>query len=168
MHPETYLAETPVLPNEVTLQVPEGALSTPWKKLKRDVLGEFFFSVILQQFLQRRRRDRAPLGGVATAMNCLAAGLRALTPRVCDCLGHAGRGHGIFPELSQAPGVKIPVGTYRLWRTRAAISGNRIRRMSCSGGRNALCTLSKAFWRRISLRLQALLERVTVMPAQSR
>jgi hypothetical protein len=51
MHPETYFARPPELPSEVTLDLPEAALSTPWKKLKRDVLGEFLLSVVLQQFL---------------------------------------------------------------------------------------------------------------------
>src|SRR6266849_6619306 len=41
-------------------------------------------------------------------MNCLSSKTPGATPRVCDRLGHAGGGHGIFPELSQAPGVKIP------------------------------------------------------------
>jgi hypothetical protein len=62
LHPETYLAETPVLPNEVTLQVPEGVLNTPWKKLKRDVLGEFFLSVILQQFLSEEEARQSAAG----------------------------------------------------------------------------------------------------------
>ena len=73
MHPEKYLAETPVLPNEVTLHVPEGALGTPWKKLKRDVLGEFLLSVIFSSFSRKRRHDRAPLGGVVIAMSCLSS-----------------------------------------------------------------------------------------------
>src|SRR5437867_4825804 len=62
MHPEKYLAEPPVLPNEVSLHVPEGALSTPWKKLKRDVLGEFFLSVILQQFLPEEEARQSAAG----------------------------------------------------------------------------------------------------------
>jgi hypothetical protein len=62
LHPETYLAETPVLPNEVTLQIPEGVLNTSWKKLKRDVLGEFFLSVILQQFLPEEEARQSAAG----------------------------------------------------------------------------------------------------------
>jgi hypothetical protein len=62
MHPETYFAETPVLPNEITLQVPEGVLHTSWKKLKRDVLGEFFISVILQQFLSEEEARKSAAG----------------------------------------------------------------------------------------------------------
>jgi len=62
MHPETYFTETPVLPNEVTLQIPEETLRTPWKKLKRDVLGEFFLSVILQQFLPEEEARRSTAG----------------------------------------------------------------------------------------------------------
>jgi hypothetical protein len=62
MHPEKYLAEPPVLPSEVTLQIPEGALSTPWKKLKRDILGEFFLSVILQQFLPEQEARQSAAG----------------------------------------------------------------------------------------------------------
>ena len=41
MHPEKYFATPPELPSEVALDLPEAALGTPWKKLKRDVLGEF-------------------------------------------------------------------------------------------------------------------------------
>ena len=62
MHPETYFAETPVLPNEVTLHIPEGALSPAWTKLKRDVLGEFFLSVILQQFLPEEEAQQSAAG----------------------------------------------------------------------------------------------------------
>ena len=51
-----------MLPSEVTLQVPEGVLSTPWKKLKRDVLGEFFLSVILQQFLPEQEARQSAAG----------------------------------------------------------------------------------------------------------
>ena len=62
MHPEKYLAEPAVLPSEVTLHVPEGALRTPWQKLKRDVLGEFFLSVILQQFLPEEEARQSAAG----------------------------------------------------------------------------------------------------------
>lgn len=62
MHPEKYFAEPPVLPSEVTLHIPEGALSTPWKKLKRDVLGEFLLSVILQQFLPEDEARQSAAG----------------------------------------------------------------------------------------------------------
>jgi len=62
MHPETYFAETPVLPNEVTLHIPEGALSPAWTKLKRDVLGEFFLSVILLQFLPEEEAQQSAAG----------------------------------------------------------------------------------------------------------
>jgi hypothetical protein len=62
MHPEKYLAEPPVLPSEVALEVPEGVLSTPWQKLKRDVLGEFFLSVILQQFLSEDEARQSTVG----------------------------------------------------------------------------------------------------------
>ncbi len=62
MHPEQYFAEPSVLPSEVTLRVPEDAFSTPWKKLKRDVLGEFFLSVILQQFLSEDEARQSATG----------------------------------------------------------------------------------------------------------
>jgi hypothetical protein len=62
LHPETYFTETPVLPHEVTLQVPEGALGTIWKKLKRDVLGEFLLSVVLQQFLPEEEARQSVTG----------------------------------------------------------------------------------------------------------
>ena len=62
MHPEKYLAEPPVLPSEVPLHIPEEALRTPWKKLKRDVLGEFFLSVILQQFLPEEEARQSAAG----------------------------------------------------------------------------------------------------------
>jgi len=62
MHPETYFAETPVLPHEVTLHVPEGVLSPAWTKLKRDVLGEFLLSVILQQFLPEEEARQSAAG----------------------------------------------------------------------------------------------------------
>jgi hypothetical protein len=62
MHPETYFTETPVLPNEMTLHVPEGVLNASWQKLKRDVLGEFFLSVILQQFLSEEEARQSAAG----------------------------------------------------------------------------------------------------------
>ena len=62
MHPEKYFAEPPVLPSEVTLHIPDGVLSTSWHKLKRDVLGEFFLSVILQQFLPEEEARQSAAG----------------------------------------------------------------------------------------------------------
>ena len=62
MHPEKYFAEPPVLPSEVTLHIPDGVLSTSWQKLKRDVLGEFFLSVILQQFLPEEEARQSAAG----------------------------------------------------------------------------------------------------------
>ena len=62
MHPEKYFAAAPELPGEVTLDLPETALSTPWKKLKRDVLGEFLLSVVLQQFLPEDEARQSAAG----------------------------------------------------------------------------------------------------------
>ena len=62
MHPEKYFAEPPVLPSEVTLHIPDGVLSTSWHKLKRDVLGEFLLSVILQQFLPEEEARQSAAG----------------------------------------------------------------------------------------------------------
>ena len=62
MHPEKYFAEPPVLPSEVTLRVPADALSPSWEKLKRDVLGEFLLSVILQQFLPEDEARQSAAG----------------------------------------------------------------------------------------------------------
>ncbi len=62
MHPEKYFAEPPVLPSEVTLHIPDGVLSTSWQKLKRDVLGEFLLSVILQQFLPEEEARQSTVG----------------------------------------------------------------------------------------------------------
>ena len=62
LHPETYFAEISVLPNDITLQVPDGTLNTSWKKLKRDVLGEFLLSVILQQFLSEEEARQSAAG----------------------------------------------------------------------------------------------------------
>jgi hypothetical protein len=46
----------------MTLQVPDGVLNTSWKKLKRDVLGEFLLSVILQQFLSEEEARQSAAG----------------------------------------------------------------------------------------------------------
>ena len=62
MHPEKYFAESPVLPREVTLHIPDGVLSTSWQKRKRDVLGEFLLSVILQQFLPEEEARQSAAG----------------------------------------------------------------------------------------------------------
>jgi len=62
MHPEKYFAPTPQLPSEVTLQLSAAALSTPWKQLKRDVLGEFLLAVILQQFLPEEEAKQRAAG----------------------------------------------------------------------------------------------------------
>jgi hypothetical protein len=62
MHPEKYFAEPPLLPSEVTLYIPDGMLSASWHKLKRDVLGEFFLSVILQQFLPEEEARQSAAG----------------------------------------------------------------------------------------------------------
>jgi len=62
MHPEKYFAKPPELPSAVTLDVSEAALSAPWKKLKRDVLGEFLLSVVLQQFLPEDEATQSAAG----------------------------------------------------------------------------------------------------------
>jgi hypothetical protein len=62
MHPEKYFAQPPELPSAVTLDVSEAALSAPWKKLKRDVLGEFLLSVVLQQFLPEDEARQSAAG----------------------------------------------------------------------------------------------------------
>ncbi len=62
MHPEKYFATPPELPSEVTLDLPEAALGTAWKKLKRDVLGEFLLSVVLQQFLPEDEARQSAAG----------------------------------------------------------------------------------------------------------
>ncbi len=62
MHPEKYFAAAPELPSEVTLELPEAALGTAWKKLKRDVLGEFLLSVVLQQFLPEDEARQSAAG----------------------------------------------------------------------------------------------------------
>ena len=62
LHPEQYFAAAPVLPQEVTLQLPDDALPPTWKKLRRDVLGEFLLSVILQQFLPEEEARQSVVG----------------------------------------------------------------------------------------------------------
>lgn len=62
MHPEKFFSPTPDLPSSVLLQLPEDAWSTPWVKIKRDVLGEFFLSVILQQFLPEDEARQSAAG----------------------------------------------------------------------------------------------------------
>ena len=62
MHPEKYFAAPPELPSEVVLELPVAALGTAWKKLKRDVLGEFLLSVVLQQFLPEDEARQSAAG----------------------------------------------------------------------------------------------------------
>jgi len=62
MHPEKYFAVPPELPGEVALELPAAALGTAWKKLKRDVLGEFLLSVVLQQFLPEAEARQSAAG----------------------------------------------------------------------------------------------------------
>lgn len=61
LHPETYFSATPVLPQEVTLRLPDEALPN-WRTLRRDVLGEFLLSVILQQFLPEEEARQSVTG----------------------------------------------------------------------------------------------------------
>ena len=62
MHPEKYFTAAPELPSEVALELPASALGTAWKKLKRDVLGEFLLSVVLQQFLPEDEARQSAAG----------------------------------------------------------------------------------------------------------
>jgi len=62
MHPEKYFTAAPELPREVALELPEAALGPAWKKLKRDVLGEFLLSVVLQQFLPEDEARQSAAG----------------------------------------------------------------------------------------------------------
>jgi hypothetical protein len=62
LHPEKYFAAAPDLPSEVTLQIAADSLQGSWKKLKRDVLGEFLLSVVLQQFLPEAEARQSAAG----------------------------------------------------------------------------------------------------------
>ena len=62
MHPEKYFTAAPALPSQVALELPEAALGTSWKKLKRDILGEFLLSVVLQQFLPEDEARQSAAG----------------------------------------------------------------------------------------------------------
>lgn len=62
LHPEKYFTPTPELPRTVALQLSDEAFSTPWRKIKRDVLGEFLLSVILQQFLPEDEARQSATG----------------------------------------------------------------------------------------------------------
>jgi hypothetical protein len=62
MHPDKYFAALPEMPAQVTLDIAATELSTPWKKLKRDVLGEFLLSVVLQQFLPEDEARQSAAG----------------------------------------------------------------------------------------------------------
>lgn len=62
LHPETYFRETPDIPHEVMLALAADTLPAPWKKIKRDVLGEFLLAVTLQQFLPEGEAKRSAAG----------------------------------------------------------------------------------------------------------
>ncbi|MGE3538988.1 MAG: hypothetical protein AB7N91_16335 [Candidatus Tectimicrobiota bacterium] len=62
MHPEKYFTSSPELPGTVRLQVPDEMWSTPWSKIKRDVLGEFLLAVMLQQFLPEDEARQSAAG----------------------------------------------------------------------------------------------------------
>ena len=62
MHPEKYFTASPELPSQVALELPETALGAAWKKLKRDVLGEFLLPVVLQQFLPEDEARQSAAG----------------------------------------------------------------------------------------------------------
>ena len=98
-----------MLPNEVTLHVPEGALRTPWEKLKRDVLGEFFLSVILQQFLPEEEARQSAAGWRGDRYELFEQlGLRTLTPRVVTAWDTLGGSHGIFQSYHKLLALKYP------------------------------------------------------------
>jgi hypothetical protein len=62
LHPEKYFTATPELPSTVNLHIAQEALAGPWTMVKRDVLGEFLLSVILQQFLPEDEARRSAAG----------------------------------------------------------------------------------------------------------
>jgi hypothetical protein len=62
IHPEKYLSETPDRPQDVPLHLPERLFQASWDKIKRDVLGEFLLSVILQQFLTEAEAKQSAAG----------------------------------------------------------------------------------------------------------
>lgn len=61
LHPHKYVAEPRELPSVVPLEIAEATLA-PWKKLKRDVLGEFLLSVVLHQFLPEDEARQSAAG----------------------------------------------------------------------------------------------------------
>ncbi|MBM3224089.1 MAG: hypothetical protein FJZ47_09835 [Candidatus Tectomicrobia bacterium] len=62
LHPETYFAEPPVLPQDLTPHLPDDLLGSAWSKRKRDTLGEFLLSVVLQQFLPEDEARQSVVG----------------------------------------------------------------------------------------------------------
>src|SRR5262249_5758295 len=62
MHPEKYFTAAPEMPRAVALELAEAAHGSAWKKLKRDVLGEFLLSVVLQQFLSEDEARQSAVG----------------------------------------------------------------------------------------------------------
>ena len=62
LHPEKYFAATPEHPHDVSLHLPERLLQGDWRKLKRDVLGEFLLSVVLRQFLPENEARQSAAG----------------------------------------------------------------------------------------------------------
>jgi hypothetical protein len=62
LHPEQYFTDAPVLPQDVMLRIPDDTLPPTWKKLRRDVLGEFLLSVVLQQFVPEEEAQQSVAG----------------------------------------------------------------------------------------------------------
>jgi hypothetical protein len=62
IHPEKFFSETPDHPYEVSLRLSERLFQESWHKLKRDVLGEFLLSVVLQQFLPETEAKQSAAG----------------------------------------------------------------------------------------------------------
>jgi hypothetical protein len=62
LHPEKYFSVVPDYPHEITLQLPERLFQASWHRLKRDILGEFLLSVILQQFLPEAEAKQSAAG----------------------------------------------------------------------------------------------------------
>ena len=62
LHPEKYFAALPEVPQEVHLQLSPTVLQGTWTKLKRDILGEFLLSVVLQQFLPEAEAIKSAAG----------------------------------------------------------------------------------------------------------
>jgi hypothetical protein len=167
LHPEKYFAVPRELPGEVRLDVPATTLSAPWNKIRRDILGEFLLSVVLQQFLPQDEARQSAAGWHGDRYELFehpdSGHLLLVCVTAWDTPEDAGE---FFQSYTKLLGLKYPGWAMQSLDDQSGHTWHQEQRHVLLRRHERLVQIVEGALPEDLPRLQALLERVTVVPTQ--